>query len=206
MSRTVPPIEMESYRILRTKVDTNGMSRRTRDVVERVVHSTADLDYVTDLVCDESALASGAAALAEGASLVVDDKMVATGVGSRESFCMADLPAVAEIAERYGISRSAAGIRLAAEVARVGAVWVIGAAPTALTELLNLSQAGRVRPALVVGFPVGLLGAVEAKEALRESGLPQVSNISSKGGAVAAVAVIRALLEGDPLTASAEPE
>lgn len=199
MRRAVPPIEAESYRILRREADTDGLPRYTRDVVERVVHGTADLDYLTDLVCDEEALAAGAAALADGATLVVDSQMVAAGITRHEALCLVDAPAVAEIAEVNHITRSAAGIRLASELARHGAVFAIGTAPTALFELIRLAEAGRVRPALVIGVPVGFVGAEESKAALRDSGLPQVSNASAKGGAAIAAAVVNALLYGDPL-------
>jgi precorrin-8X/cobalt-precorrin-8 methylmutase len=83
---------------------------------------------------------------------------------------------------------------LAVDDAGPGAVYVIGCAPTALTELVGLADVAR--PALVVGMPVGFVGAVEAKEALRASGLPAVSNRSAKGGAAAAAAAVNALLYG----------
>jgi precorrin-8X/cobalt-precorrin-8 methylmutase len=199
VTRTVPPIEAESYRILRSRADTSGLPPRTRDVVERVVHATADLGYLEDLVCDEAALVAGAAALAGGAPMVVDAEMVAAGITTRDSLCMIRMPKVAEFAERDGLTRSAAAIRLAAEVAREGAVWVIGIAPTALLELVDVAAKRRLRPALVVGVPVGFVGAAESKAALRESGLPAVSNVSAKGGAGVAAAIVNALLYGDPL-------
>ncbi|MGH3657633.1 MAG: precorrin-8X methylmutase [Micromonosporaceae bacterium] len=203
MSRVVPPIEAESYRVLRSRVDTGGLPPRTRDVVERVMYATADLDYLEDLVCDEDALVAGAAALAGGAPMVVDAQMIAAGIADRDSLCMIDMPKVVEIAERDSLTRAAAAFRLSAEVAREGAVWVVGAAPSALTELVRLSTVGRVRPALVVGVPVGLVGAEESKAALRDSGLPAVTNTSAKGGADVAAAAVNALLHGDPLADSA---
>jgi precorrin-8X/cobalt-precorrin-8 methylmutase len=78
-------------------------------------------------------------------------------------------------------------------------VWAIGNAPTALFELLRLCAAGAVRPALVIGLPVGFVGATESKAALREAGLPQLSNRGAKGGAGVAAAAVNALLYGDPL-------
>jgi precorrin-8X/cobalt-precorrin-8 methylmutase len=82
---------------------------------------------------------------------------------------------------------------------RDGAVWAVGNAPTALVELLRLVEAGVVRPALVIGLPVGFVGAAEAKASLRAAGLPALSNVSAKGGSAAAAAAINALLYGDPL-------
>ena len=87
-------------------------------------------------------------------------------------------------------TRSAVAVRLAYEQVGPGAVWVVGCAPTALYELLELDA----RPALVVGLPVGFVGAAQSKAALRTSGLPQVSNTSEKGGSAVAAAAVNALL------------
>jgi precorrin-8X/cobalt-precorrin-8 methylmutase len=192
--RIVHPIEERSYRILRSAVHTANLPPYTRDVVERVVHTTADPGWVSDLVADETALVAGAAALRAGARLVVDVAMVAAGITTYPSICLMGAAAGAE-----GLTRSAAGIRAAAKVAADGAVWAIGNAPTALFELLRLCERGTVRPALVVGLPVGFVGAVEAKAALRASALPQLSNLSARGGAAVAAAAVNALLYGDPL-------
>jgi precorrin-8X/cobalt-precorrin-8 methylmutase len=190
--RTVHPIEAESYRRLRAAVDTSGLPARTRDVVERIVHTTADPAWLTDLLADETALAAGAQALAAGAPLIVDVAMVAAGITAYEARCRLG-PGV------DGLTRTAAGIRRAADETPDGGVWAIGNAPTALDELIRLAQQGRIRPALVIGLPVGYVGAVEAKAALRASGLPNLSNRSARGGSAVAAAAVNALLYGDPL-------
>jgi precorrin-8X/cobalt-precorrin-8 methylmutase len=125
---------------------------------------------------------------------------VAAGVSAYPSICLVGTPAAAELAAEAGLTRSAAGVRLAADRAPDGAVWAIGNAPTALAELLRLAAAGDVRPALVVGLPVGYVGAAESKAALRASGLPQLSNVSARGGSAATAAAVNALRYGDPLT------
>ena len=96
------------------------------------------------------------------------------------------------------MTRSAAGIRAAVAAHPDGAVWVIGNAPTALAELLRCAGAGLVRTPLVIGLPVGFVGAVAAKAALRAAGLPAVSNRSERGGAAVAAAAVNALLYADP--------
>ncbi|PZG14463.1 precorrin-8X methylmutase [Micromonospora craterilacus] len=188
--RVVHPIEALSYRILRSRVDLSHLPPLTRAVVERVVHASADLDYVADLVCDEAALADGLAALRAGAPVVTDVAMVAAGITGRRTVCPVAEPAAARLARAAGITRSAAAARIAANQVGPGAVWVVGCAPTALAELLTLDA----RPALVVGLPVGFVGATEAKAALRASGLPGVSNRSEKGGSAVAAAALNALL------------
>jgi precorrin-8X/cobalt-precorrin-8 methylmutase len=183
--RAVHPIEQESYAVLRARADLSGLPPLTRAVVERVVHASADLGYVDDLVCDEAALAAGLEALRAGAPVVADVGMVAAGITSREVVCR-----VREARASAGLTRSAAAARLAYDEVGPGAVWVVGCAPTALVELIALDA----RPALVVGLPVGFIGATESKAALRDSGLPAVSNRSEKGGSAVAAAAVNALL------------
>ncbi|MGW7663002.1 precorrin-8X methylmutase [Streptomyces sp. NPDC054756] len=185
MNRVVHPIEEESYRRMRARLDTSHLPPLTRAVVERVVHSAADLDYAGDLVLDERTLERGHAALHAGAPVVVDVEMVAAGITRRETVCR-----LRDARSGPGLTRSAHAVRLAYEQVGPGALWVIGNAPTALEELLTLDA----RPALVIGLPVGFVGAVESKAALRASGLPAVSNVSEKGGSAVASAALNALL------------
>jgi precorrin-8X/cobalt-precorrin-8 methylmutase len=182
---SVHPIEQESFAILRSRVDLSHLPPLGRAVVERVVHSSADLDYVDDLVTDEEALRQGQAALLAGAPIVADVQMVAAGITTRDAICR-----VREATAHDGLTRSAVAVRMAFDEVGPGAVWVVGCAPTALFELIELG----VDPALVIGLPVGFVGAAESKLALRESGLPSVSNVSEKGGSAVASAALNALL------------
>lgn len=195
MIRAAHPIEVESYRILRSQVDTERLPPGTRAVAERVIHASADLDYAHDLVCDEDALRAGCRALAAGVPLVVDVRMLAAGITSRQ--CVVALDLAPESSP--GLTRSAAGIRAAAAEHPEGAVWAVGNAPTALRELIRLAASGVLRPALVIGLPVGFVDAAAAKAALRESGLPALSNRSAKGGTAVAAAAVNALLSWTPV-------
>lgn len=188
--RAVHPIERQSYEILRARLDTSRLPPLTRAVTERVIHASADLAYLGDLACDEEALAAGARALAAGAPVVADSAMTAAGITARPVICRIGDPGTPGLARRAAITRSAAAVRLAYAQAGPGAVWVIGTAPTALAELLSLGA----RPALVIGLPVGFVGAAEAKRAARASGLPSLTNRSEKGGAAVAAAALNALL------------
>ena len=181
----VHPIEQESFAILRSRVDLSHLPPLTRAVVERVVHSSADLSYVDDLVTTEQALRDGQAALSAGAPVVADVQMVAAGITTRTAVCR-----VREARAADGLTRSAVAVRMAFDEVGPGAVWVVGCAPTALFELIELG----VEPALVVGLPVGFVGSAESKQALRDSGLPAVSNVSEKGGSAVASAALNALL------------
>lgn len=185
------PVIAESYRILRSRVDLTRLPKHSRDVTERVIHATADFDYLTDLVCDEEMLAECVAALAAGAPVVADSAMVAAGITGCPVICKINEPLTRRLSRTAGITRAAASVRLSFGEVGPGAVWVVGAGPVALTEVLRR----RVEPAFVVGLPVGFTGAAEAKDALRSSGLRSVSNVSEKGGPVVAVAAFNALLE-----------
>jgi precorrin-8X/cobalt-precorrin-8 methylmutase len=189
--RAVHPIEARSYQILRSRIDTSGLPPLSRAVAERVIHASADLDYLDDLqISSEADLEKAWVALAAGCPVVADARMVAAGITSVRALCR-----VRDVVGVNGLTRSAAGIRRAHGEVGAGAVWVIGNAPTALEELLTLDAA----PALVVGLPVGFVGAVESKAALRESGLPAISNVSEKGGSAVAAAALNALLYATPV-------
>lgn len=188
--RRVHPIETESYRVLREMVDLSHLGPLSRAVAERVVHASADLEYAQSLVLDEAALEGGIEALRQGAPIVTDVGMVAAGITGRETQCFVSDPRARGLSDGLGITRSAAGFRLAAEVVGERAIWVVGNAPTALFELLELE----VAPALVVGLPVGFVGAAESKAALVASGLPSVANRGPKGGSAVAAAALNALI------------
>jgi precorrin-8X/cobalt-precorrin-8 methylmutase len=194
MSHAVHPIEAESYRILRARVDLSHLPALTRAVTERVVHASADLEYADTLLADEEALRAGREALLAGAPVVCDTRMVAGGITRREATVPLLDPRAAQLAVSDGITRTAAAMRLAARETGAGAVWVVGNAPTALFELLERPPDD---PALVVGLPVGFVGAAEAKAALAASGLPCVANRGEKGGSAVAAAAVNALLYFD---------
>jgi precorrin-8X/cobalt-precorrin-8 methylmutase len=188
--RRAHPIETESYRILHKLVDLSRFGPLGRAVAGRVIHASADLEYAESLVLDEVALQKGLEALRRDVPIVMDVHMVAAGITARKSLCYVSDSRARELSEKLDITRSAAGFRLAAEKVGRGAVWVVGNAPTALFELLDLEA----NPAFVVGLPVGFVGAAKSKEKLLESGLPAIANRGSKGGSAVAAAALNALI------------
>lgn len=201
MTRQVHAIEQESYAILRAQLTArypaaDDWPLLARVVLERVVHASADLDYADDLVLpDEQVLARAVDALRAGTPVVADVAMVAAGITRRRALCRITDPAAAELASASGITRSAAAMRLAAREAGAGAIYVVGCAPTALFELIE--HAEEYRPLLVIGLPVGFVGAVESKAALRAHPVlaaKAVSNRGGKGGSAVAAAALNALL------------
>ena len=184
MKRAIHPIEAESYRILRSRIDLSHLPPLSRVVAERVIHAAADVSFGASLVLDETALERGRDALLAGAPIYCDARMAAAGITTREAIVPSAPPA-------EGMTRSAAAMRAAVADASPGAVWVVGNAPTALAELVSRPPA---EPALIVGLPVGFVGAAEAKAALAASDLPCVTNAGERGGSAVAVAAVNALL------------
>jgi precorrin isomerase len=187
----IHPIEQESYRILASRIDLSERPPGVRAVIERVIHASADLEYADTMVLDEASVEAGIAALRAGAPVVTDVEMTRSGITGVGTECYLR-DAVAEPDE--GLTRTAAGIRLAAAAHPGGAVVVVGCAPTALVEVVRLHEQGRFDPALVIGLPVGFVGAAESKEAARRSPLATITNIGEKGGSAVASAAINALV------------
>jgi len=191
----IHPIEVESYRILRSRIDLSHLAEGERMVVERVVHATADLGFATTTVCTPGAVDAGVAALHAGAAVLCDVEMVRAGITRIATAAALADPAVAEVQrDEPGLTRSAAAMRLLARRHPDGAVFVVGCAPTALFELCDLVDRGELRPALVVGLPVGFVGAAESKERLRATPVASISNIGEKGGSAVAAAAVNALV------------
>ena len=194
-------VEANSYRILRSRIDLSHLPPFTRAVTERMIYVSADFDYATDLVSDEETLAAAVAALAAGAPVVADVAMVAAAITARPAICRIDDPLTRRLARVTGLPLAAAAVRLALGDVGPGAIWVIGVASSAVGEIIQRGAA----PALVIGMPAGFVGAAEAKQALRASGLPSLTNVSEKGGAEVAAAAADALLRAAADQADAGP-
>lgn len=186
---TVHPIEVESYRIMRDRLALDHLPPAERAVVERVVHASADVEYAHTIVLSPGAAEAALAALAAGAPVVADVEMVRSGITGVRAWCF-----LAEAVAEGGLTRAAAAMRLAAARHPDGAVVVVGCAPTALAEAVALVECGAFRPAVVIGLPVGFVGAAEAKERARACRVPSITNIGEKGGSAVAAAAVNALL------------
>lgn len=194
-------IYRQSFATIGGEVDLDGVPADLRDVMVRVIHACGMTDIAVDLAWSDGAAAAGAAALARGAPILVDAEMVSHGIirrrlpKSNPVICTLNDPAVPATAKALGTTRSAMAVDLWLPHLD-GAVVAIGNAPTALFRLLELMEQGAPRPALVLGFPVGFVGAVESKEALIQSGLPYVALRGRRGGSAMAAAAVNALAAG----------
>ena len=194
----IHPIEAESYRILERRVDLSHLGHWSRAVVERVIHASADPEYATSMRVDDASVDAGVQAVRAGAPVLCDVEMVRHGIHGTHAEC--HLPTTDGNAD---ITRSALGMRAAAAQHPAGAIVVVGCAPTALDEVIHLAEHGAFLPALVVGLPVGFVGAAESKAGLRATGLRAISNVGEKGGSAVAAAAVNALVR---LAADAAPE
>lgn len=198
-------IEAESFRIIEAELGPHDWAEREWPLVRRAIHTSADFEYASNMVISANAVQSGIAALNEGLGIVADTNMVVSGVTRErlksfgvEACCFVADPEVAREAKELGVTRSILAMRKAARDPRNG-IFLIGNAPTALFELIRLIREEKVAPRLVVGLPVGFVGAAESKEALKELAkeypeLPYVTNTGRKGGSNVAAAVMNAIL------------
>ena len=199
-------IEGESMRIIREELSAMGVTLPPdrAAVVLRAIHTTADFDYARNLRFTPGAVEAGVAALKAGTPIVTDTNMARAGVsaaacgrlGTERLCCMAD-PEIARRARERGTTRAAAAVDLWADL-HPEAVFAVGNAPTALLRMAELMEAGRLRPALVIGVPVGFVNVVESKERIwslcRARDIPAVVAMGRKGGSTVAAAICNALL------------
>ena len=195
------PIFIESIRYIRSMLGETGLDPLQQQVLERLVHSSGDLSLGSLLRFSPLACEAGLEALQRGAAILTDTAMAAAAVapmarrtlGSQVSTVLEWAPAEAPA----GSTRAAAGMALAwtALTAQGTApIVLIGSAPTALEQLLDLVNRDAVLPSLVIGMPVGFVGVAESKNHLRDSGLPQIRLEGSRGGAGLVAAAVNALL------------
>jgi precorrin-8X/cobalt-precorrin-8 methylmutase len=188
-------IYRRSFALIRAEVDLSPIPRALHALALRLVHATGEPDLLKDLRWSDDAAAAARAALSEGAEVLVDAEMVAAGIQSRSRVrCLLNDRRVPRLARRLGTTRSAAAVELW-RPHLAGAVVAIGNAPTALFHLLEMIAAGAPRPAVVLGFPVGFVGATEAKAALAGNslGLAYVTLLGRRGGSALAAAAVNAL-------------
>nr|WP_238858369.1 precorrin-8X methylmutase [Faunimonas pinastri] len=196
-------ITRRSFEIIRSELDVSALPPDVAPLALRVVHASGMPEVAADLVSSAGAGQAGLGALAAGAPILCDVRMVAAGImqarltAGNEVVVALDQPGAAKLAAETSLTRTAAGLERLAERFD-GAIVVIGNAPTALFRLLELVAEGAPRPALVLGFPVGFVGAAESKAALaaNEFGIPFIALNGRRGGSAMASAAVNALILG----------
>ena len=198
-------IERTSISIITRELDELGLTPppETAAVVKRVIHTTADFDYAKNLRFTPGAVQATVRALQRGAVIVTDTNMALAGISRPglaklgcEAVCYMADPAVAEVAKQAGTTRAVAAMHRAARE-HPGAILAVGNAPTALLTIAEEIEAG-LRPALVIGVPVGFVNVVESKETLfavcEQHGVPAIAAMGRKGGSNVAAAICNALV------------
>lgn len=197
-------IYQASFAAIRDEARLDQLPIALQPVAARLIHACGMPDIVDDFFYDKDAVESGHSALQAGRSILVDATMVAAGIIKRHLpadnavICSLNDERTATLAEELGTTRSAAAVDLW-QPHLEGAVVAIGNAPTALFHLLELLDQGAPRPALILGFPVGFIGAAESKRALIEhpSSPPFIALRGRRGGSALAAAAVNALAIGE---------
>jgi precorrin-8X/cobalt-precorrin-8 methylmutase len=194
-------IEDESMQIIENEIGSHSYNEHEWPIVRRIIHSTADFDFARDnkIIFQKNAVQSGLDALKNGCSIIVDVNGI-VGLMNKQNpkdfgnnvICNISEPSLIEAAKKENKTRAQMSMRIAKEDMN-GGIVVIGNAPTALLEVMEMIREGITKPALVIGIPVGFVSAVESKDELAKMDIPFITNQGRKGGSPCASAIINAL-------------
>jgi len=200
--KDLPPgkIEEKSFEIITRELGDMVLRPEQAPIIKRVIHTTADFDYVENLCFSENAVENFHKAIMKGACIVTDTQMAKSGINKKvlqkyggEVFCFMSDEDVAVKAKETGQTRAAVSMKKAVRLER-DIIFAIGNAPTALIELYQLIKAKKISPKGIIGVPVGFVNVVEAKELIMETDCPYIVARGRKGGSNVAAAVCNALL------------
>jgi precorrin-8X/cobalt-precorrin-8 methylmutase len=197
--RNPEAIEAASMEIIGRGMSSHAFDEQELKVVKRAIHTTGDFDYQSIMRIKRGAIAAGITAIKSGCRIVTDTKMAFSGINKRmleRAGCTIDCyvsdEEIFKIAKEKQITRSMAAMDYAAETGVD--IFIIGNAPTALYRIGELITEGKADPKLIVGVPVGFVGAAESKEYIRSFDIPSITTEGTKGGSNVAAAVMNALI------------
>jgi precorrin-8X/cobalt-precorrin-8 methylmutase len=192
-------IENLSFKIIDQEAGEHHFSSQEWSIVRRMIHTSADFDYLTTVRFHQDAVFSGISALKNGKAIITDTKMVAAGINKKrlsefgsEVTCLIDDPDVVNASSKSKKTRAHEAVEAAINMMD-GGIYVIGNAPTALMHLIDLVESKKASPALIIGLPVGFVNAFESKKALSTLDFPYITNADRKGGSNIAASVVNAL-------------
>lgn len=194
-------IENRSMEIIAPHLEGLNLDEAQTKVYSRIIHASGDVEYASIIRIHPDAISAAQKAIKSGCNIYTDVEMVRTGINKRklasfggEVFCLVADPEVAAVAKEQGITRSMAAMRAFGKKLD-GAIVAIGNAPTALFEVLRMIEEDGIRPAAVVGIPVGFVGAADSKEELaKNTKVPFITVAGTKGGSPIAAASINAIM------------
>jgi len=202
MIETIKPMDIEkrSFEIITELLGDRVLDPENEDIIKRAIHTTADFDYADNLVFSEHAAARGLEAIQNGCDIVTDTQMAMAGINKSilASFggtvhCFMSDPEVAKEAKERGITRAIVSMEHAAKLEKP-CIFALGNAPTALIRVHEMIREGSLKPALVIGVPVGFVNVVESKELILTDDVPYIVARGRKGGSNVAAAIVNALL------------
>ena len=193
-------IEKRSMEIITSELNGRTWDEPRFSIIKRCIHTSADFDYADNLEFSEDAENIGVRALRGGATIVTDTKMAASGINKNaigsfggEVHCfISDEDVIAE-AKKRGETRATISMEKAAKL-KGNVIFALGNAPTALFSLCRLVGEGKIKPALIIGVPVGFVNVVESKEAVKELGVPYIVANGRKGGSNIAATICNAMM------------
>lgn len=202
MSERAFDIEKRSFRIIDEEVGEHDYNQLEWELVRRVIHATADFEFVSTsrIIFHKNALDSGFNAMKNKCTIITDVDMVLSALNKKSlsdlglrAVCHLSNKSLVEMSRRLNKTRSEMAMRYAGNQMNAGIV-VVGNAPTALFETIRMIKEGATKPALVIGMPVGFVSAPESKEALTKTEIPFITNTGRKGGSAAATSIMNALM------------
>lgn len=192
-------IENKSMDIIQEVMSDTDFSEEELIIAKRMIHTTGDLEYRNIINFQGNFIEEAKKSIKSGTTIFTDTRMAFMGINKPalakancQLKCYIDDERVFQMSKELKTTRSACAVDLAVEDGID--IFVIGNAPTALFRILELYKEGKVNPKLIVGVPVGFVGAAESKEYLREFDIPQITTIGNKGGSNVAASIINALL------------
>lgn len=198
-------IERRSMEIIESEISEMGnishLSEREKLVLKRVIHTTADFDYVNNLKFSENAVETGIKAIKNHAVIITDTNMILSGISKPalkalecEAYCFMNNFDVADKSRESGVTRAVVSMDKAAERFPDNVIFAVGNAPTALIRLHELINSGKVNPSLIIGVPVGFVNVIYSKELIIKNKIPYIISQGRKGGSTVAVSICNALL------------
>ncbi|MCK5541454.1 MAG: precorrin-8X methylmutase [Desulfobacterales bacterium] len=185
-------IEDLSFQIIDKEAGDHGFDSLKWPIVRRMIHTSADFEYIETVRFHSRAIDAGIKALKKGCSIITDTNMAKAGIRNNAQ-CFIKDEDVVKTASDNNLTRAEAAVDKACDIMEQG-IYVIGNAPTALLRLIDLIKTGKAKPALIIGFPVGFVNAAESKHDLIEMDFPYISNVGRKGGSNIAASVVNALI------------
>ncbi|MFQ5573793.1 MAG: precorrin-8X methylmutase [Nitrosopumilaceae archaeon] len=194
-------IEDASMQVIENEIGSHNYNEKEWPIVRRVIHSTADFDFAKDnsIIFHNQAIENGLNALKTGCSIVVDVNGVSGLINKQHAkefgnniICKISDSEIALQAKKENKTKSQMSMRMASSDIE-GGIVIVGNAPTALLEVIQMIKENVVKPALVIGMPVGFISAAESKEELTKIDIPFITNKGRKGGSPSAAAIVNAL-------------